>query len=306
MKIKKTRKLVWLGTILLIFIISLSSCTGPPGLEGPAGPPGETGATGPQGPVGPEGPQGPQGLPGPEGPAGPPGETGATGPPGPEGPQGPPGVSVTTTIVTTVITTVREQCPGISVAQAVEPVVVRIDVAGFRFTGAGSGFFVDPRGYIVTNQHVIDQATTIRVTTMDGTVFLATLVSSDRDRDLAMIKLTTTRDDFPVAILGNSAEILVGQEIMTCGFPLGSILLGPATFNRGIISAFRIWDGWNYLQSDAQINPGNSGGPMVDLDNNVIGISEAAISPPGSYTESINLFIPIDEAKAFIAENIGK
>lgn len=283
--------------LFILVSVVLAACAGATGPQGPVGP---TGATGPQGPAGLTGATGPQGLAGP---------TGATGATGAMGPQGPAGLSIVTTIVTTVVTTVgggTSTPSGVSVVKNVEPTVVRIDVTGPGFTAGGSGFFVNARGYVLTNQHVIDQATKVTVTTMDGTSFSATIINSDANRDLAMLKLSTTRTNFPVAVLGSSANAAVGQDVMTCGFPLGTDLPGPATFNKGVLAAFRNYDGWNYLQSDAQINPGNSGGCLVDLNSNVIGISEAAILPPNLDAEGINLFIPIDEAKAFIQNNVGK
>jgi S1-C subfamily serine protease len=300
----KTKHLFITGLLILVSIV-LAACSGvtgpqgPQGLQGLAGPAGATGATGPAGPTGATGPQGPQGL---QGPAGP---TGATGPQGPAGPAGP---TTTLTIITTIqsITTVTASQQSVNIAKIVEPAVVRLDVAGARFTAAGSGFIVDSRGYILTNQHVIDQTTRITATLLDGTSISATVVASDANRDIALLKLTTTRTGFPTVVLGTSSNAIVGQEVLACGFPLGPDLPGPATFTKGIISAFRTYDGWNYLQTDTPINPGNSGGCLVDLSGNVLGITAAAIVPTNVDAEEINLAVPIDEVKTFIQTNVGK
>jgi S1-C subfamily serine protease len=292
---RKIRYFFITGLLILVSIF-LAACTGatgptgPQGLQGLAGPPGATGATGPQGP---------QGIAGP---------TGASGPQGPQGPVGPAGPTTTITIITTVqsITTVTGSQQSSNIIKNIEPTVVRLDVAGARFTAAGSGFIVDSRGYILTNQHVIDQTTRITATLSDGTTISATVVASDTNRDIALIKLTTTRTGFPTAALGSSSSAVVGQEVFACGFPLGPDLPGPATFSKGIISAFRTYDGWKYIQTDTPINPGNSGGCLFDLSGNVLGITSAAIVPPNMDAEEINLVIPIDEVKTFIQNNVGK
>ena len=211
-----------------------------------------------------------------------------------------------TTTITTIITTASVNLQAADVIQKIQPVVVRIDLTGPGFVAAGSGFFVDARGYIVTNQHVTDQATSITVTIMDGTTFKGTVVNSDTNRDLALIKLSTTRNNFPVATLGSSANAVLGEDVITAGFPLGTDLPGPATFTKGIVSAIRNFQGLNYIQTDAPINPGNSGGCVIDLTGNVIGIVDAEVAPPLADAEDLNLAIPIDEAKNFISSNVGK
>ena len=298
---RKTRYFFIIGLLILASVF-LAACTGATGPTGPQGPQGLQGLQGPAGPAGATGATGPQGL---QGPAGP---TGATGPQGPQGPAGPAGPTTTLTIITTVqsVTTIISPQQNANLIKNVEPTVVRLDVAGARFTAAGSGFIVDSRGYILTNQHVIDQTTRITATLLDGTSINAIVVASDANRDIALIKLTTTRTGFPTAVLGSSLSAVVGQEVFACGFPLGPDLPGPATFSKGIISAFRTFDGWKYIQTDTPINPGNSGGCLFDLSGNVLGITSAAIVPPNMDAEEINLVIPIDEVKTFIQNNVGK
>ena len=213
--------------------------------------------------------------------------------------------SVTNTI-TTVITSTFANINAVDVIKNLQPMVVRLDIIGPGFTAGGSGFFIDARGYIITAQHVIDRATSITVTIMDGSTFKATVINSDSHRDLALIKLTTTRNNFPVVTLGNSANVLLGEDVITAGFPMGSNLPGPVTFNKGIISAIRNVDGLDYIQIDATVNPGNSGGCVVDSTGSVIGIVDAGIVPALQDIEDLNLAIPIDEAKTFIGNNVGK
>lgn len=229
---------------------------------------------------------------GPQGPQGPPGPPGPSGPPGPAGLSGVAATSSTGTMV--------------SAVKLVEPTVVRIDVSGSGFTASGSGFLIDARGYVMTNQHVIDQATQINVTIMDGSVFAAKVVGSDANRDLAMLKLNTNRTNFPVAILGSAADTYVGETVLAVGFPLGTELPGPATFTHGIVSAERTLQGLNYVQMDASINPGNSGGCLVNLNGQVLGITTAGIVPLRVDAEGIGLSIPVDEAKPFIQQWVGK
>jgi serine protease Do len=260
------------------------------------------GCTGPIGGQGPAGPQGPEGIAGAAGvnvtgasvdSAGhliltlSDGQTIDAG--GVVGPQGPAGKSAD---------------PAASFAgmvSKVEPTVVRIDVTLTNGLESGSGTIIDSRGYIITNAHVIADGQSIDVTLMDGTVLGATVIGSDTDQDLAVIKLTTTRSDFPVMTLGTMADVLVGEGVMAAGFPLGTDLPGPATFTVGVVSALRRYAGADYIQTDTAVNPGNSGGCLVTLSGKMIGIPTAGITPPSQDFEEINLAIPVDQVTAFIA-----
>jgi len=235
--------------------------------------------------------------------------------------QGPSVVTTTLTQITTVnssttltqVTTVAQvttlnasQTDVIGIIKKIDPSICRVDVTGNGFTAGGTGFFVDARGYVLTNQHVVNGAISINVTLMDDTSSSATVVGSDSNRDLAMLKLSTSRTDFPVLTLASSANAVLGEDVITGGFPLGTDLPGPASFNQGILSAFRNYSGLNYLQFDANINPGNSGSCMVNGNGDVLGIVVAGILPATIDAEAINLAIPIDEAKTFITANVGK
>lgn len=186
----------------------------------------------------------------------------------------------------------------------VEPTIARIDVTLSRGLASGSGTIIDKRGYIITNAHVVNGEQGIKVTLKDGTVLPAAVVGADTAQDLAIIKLTTARTDFPVMTLGTMADVLVGESVMAMGFPAGTDLPGPATFTAGVISALRTYSGANYIQTDTPINPGNSGGCLFTLNGKMIGIPTAFITPSNQDFEDINLVIPIDQVIAFIAKYV--
>ncbi|HXY26310.1 MAG TPA: Do family serine endopeptidase [Candidatus Acidoferrum sp.] len=156
----------------------------------------------------------------------------------------------------------------------------------------GSGVIVDKRGYILTNNHVIEQATKIQVQLngADTTRYTAKVVGVDDDTDLAVIKIDANKE-LPTAKLGNSDGVQVGDWVLAIGSPFGL----QATVTAGIISAkdrggigqqFQ-----RFLQTDAAINPGNSGGPLVDLSGQVIGINTAIITGSRGY-EGVGFALP--------------
>jgi len=155
----------------------------------------------------------------------------------------------------------------------------------------GSGVIVDKRGYILTNNHVVEQATKIQVQLNgDTTRYTAKVVGVDDDTDLAVIKIDANKE-LPVARLGNSDGVQVGDWVLAIGSPFGL----QATVTAGIISAkdrggigqqFQ-----RFLQTDAAINPGNSGGPLVDLAGEVIGINTAIITGSRGY-EGVGFALP--------------
>jgi serine protease Do len=199
--------------------------------------------------------------------------------------------------------------------RAVAPVVVGISVSqGHRRVNgagplppiseaAGSGFIVTPDGMIVTNNHVITDATKIMVTLNDGEQFRAKLVGSDDLTDIAIIKITSPKP-LQAAIWGDSANVQVGDWILAAGNPFA---LGNS-FTAGIISAEGrdIGDGPfdHFLQLDAPINPGNSGGPAFNMNGAVIGINTAIVSPSGG-SVGIGFAIPSDTARPIIADLIA-
>src|SRR5690348_7593263 len=161
----------------------------------------------------------------------------------------------------------------------------------------GSGVIVDKRGYILTNNHVIENATKIQVQLNNDTArYTAKLVGADDDTDLAVIKIDVNKD-LPIAKLGNSDGVQVGDWVLAIGSPFGL----QATVTAGIISAkdrggFGLTKQFQrFLQTDAAINPGNSGGPLVDLAGQVIGINTAIITGSRGY-EGVGFALPSNTA----------
>ena len=166
-------------------------------------------------------------------------------------------------------------------------------------TGEGSGFFISADGYAVTNNHVVDRAKSVEVTTDDGTVHTAQVIGTDAKTDLALIKVDG-KSDFPyVKFAANSPRI--GDWVVAVGNPFG---LG-GTVTAGIVSARGRDIGAgpydDYVQIDAPINKGNSGGPAFNVDGDVIGVNTAIFSPSGG-SVGIGFDIPADTAKMVIAQ----
>jgi serine protease Do len=150
--------------------------------------------------------------------------------------------------------------------------------------GFGSGFFVDPKGVIVTNNHVVEGAATVTVTLQDGRKFKASDIRGDQRTDLAVIVLDIKNQTFPYLEFGESSSTEIGDRVLAVGAPFG--LTGTVT--QGIVSA-KGRSGLNmnfyedFIQTDAAINPGNSGGPLVTLDGKVVGINSAIKSRSGGF-----------------------
>jgi len=167
-----------------------------------------------------------------------------------------------------------------------------------KSSSLGSGFIIDAAGYVVTNNHVIEDAEEITVILQDDTNLKATIIGRDKKTDLALLKVEP-KNPLPFVKWGPSAKVRVGDWILAIGNPFG---LG-GTVTAGIISASKRdinsgpYD--SYLQTDASINRGNSGGPMFDLDGGVIGVNTAIYSPSGG-SIGIGFAIPSDQARVVI------
>jgi serine protease Do len=151
-----------------------------------------------------------------------------------------------------------------------------------KVLGEGSGFIISKDGYILTNNHVVDNAVKITVILEDDKEYQAKLIGADPLSDIAVIKIDGT--NFPVLEMGNSDAIEVGEWVVAIGSPLGL----SHSLSAGIVSAkgrskVGILDYENFIQTDAAINVGNSGGPLIDLDAKVIGINTAIVSKSGGY-----------------------
>ncbi|HLE77202.1 MAG TPA: trypsin-like peptidase domain-containing protein, partial [bacterium] len=203
----------------------------------------------------------------------------------------------------------REESTIITAIDHVRPSVVNIDTVAqvqtffgvFPQQGAGSGVIVSADGYILTNNHVVEQAQQIKVTLLSGKTFQAKIVGTDRFADLAVIKVDAP-DPLPAAPLGSSSGLRVGQLAIAIGNPFG---LGH-TATVGVISALNrsiqvpgvVIE--NLVQTDAPINPGNSGGALVDSGGRVVGINTAIVAQ----AQGIGFAIPIDTAKAIMDQLI--
>jgi len=173
-------------------------------------------------------------------------------------------------------------------------------------TSLGSGFLIDPDGYILTNYHVVSQADDIRVQFTDKNQFHAKTVGKDSLLDLALIKIENPPRKFASASLGDSDALQVGDWVVAVGNPFG---LG-GTVTAGIVSAkgrmihqdTRSYNPYeDFIQTDASINPGNSGGPLVNIHGEVVGINSVIFSPTGGNI-GIGFAIPINLAKKILTQ----
>ena len=169
------------------------------------------------------------------------------------------------------------------------------DVGPQQQTGLGSGVIVSPAGYILTNNHVVEGADQIAVTLADGRMANASIIGTDPETDLAVLKVEL--DKLPVIVLGNSDHAVVGDTVLAIGNPFG---VGQ-TVTSGIVSALGrkelgINTFENFIQTDAAINPGNSGGALVDVNGNLLGINTAIYSRSGG-SMGIGFAIPVSIAK---------
>lgn len=173
-----------------------------------------------------------------------------------------------------------------------------------RVNSLGSGFIIDPSGYIVTNNHVIADADEVDVILNDGTTLKATIVGRDTQTDLALLKVNSTKP-LKAVMFGNSDKLRLGEWVIAIGNPFS---LG-GTVTAGIVSArnrdIKSGPYDNYIQTDAAINRGNSGGPLFNLNGEVIGVNTAIISPSGGsigigFAVPSNTVVPvIDQLRQF-------
>jgi serine protease Do len=179
------------------------------------------------------------------------------------------------------------------------PGVVTVTVHSSRGgMGGGTGFIVDKSGIIVTNHHVIDNASSISVKLLDGSwASEVELLVQDKDHDLAVLKITSSVDLHSV-ILGDSDKVQVGERAISIGNPLGL----EHTLTDGLVSARRTYEGQKMIQMSTPVSPGNSGGPLFNLRGEVIGVSTAQL---GSYSrgQNLNLAVPINQAKELLTDD---
>jgi S1-C subfamily serine protease len=174
----------------------------------------------------------------------------------------------------------------------------------FPVEGVGSGVIIDDKGYILTNNHVIDDAERLKVTLTDGRVLKGRVAGSDEVTDLAVLKVESDQP-LPAAQLGNSDDLKAGQIVLAIGNPFG--LTGGPAVTAGIVSSLnrsiQTRNGvLELIQTDAAINPGNSGGPLVNTKGEVIAINTANMP----YAQGISFAVPANIAKSILGELIEK
>jgi S1-C subfamily serine protease len=165
--------------------------------------------------------------------------------------------------------------------------------------GMGSGFVIDTEGHILTNNHVVEGARQLEVTTSDKKKYKAQIVGTDPVHDLAVIQIPNK--SVPQAEIGDSKSLVVGQKVYAIGNPFGL----SGTMTRGIISSIRSLKGQRgfideAIQTDAAINPGNSGGPLLNARGQVIGINTMILTGGVEQSAGIGFAIPINTAKAVL------
>lgn len=224
------------------------------------------------------------------------------------------GLAENPTIPTIQTVQIKEESALIDAVKQVSPSVVSVastvngqDIFGTSFQNEanGSGFIFSSDGYILTNKHVVDGQTSVKVVLNDATEYDAKVVSTDPLNDLAVLKIEAK--DLPVVELGNSDTIEIGQRVIAVGNAFGEF---QNTVTTGIISAKNrsITAGSGFgrserigglIQTDAAVNPGNSGGPLVDLGGRVVGINTAIASTSGS-SSGVGFAIPVNSLKGVV------
>ncbi len=187
----------------------------------------------------------------------------------------------------------------IRVVEAVSPAAIGLAAGAGGRGGSGAGFLVTPDGYALTNSHVVADRTRLTATTTDGDRLDAELIGDDPVTDLALVRLAAR--DLPVAQLGNSDALRVGQLLIAIGSPFGF----QSTVSTGVVSALnRTMRGEggrlieNIIQHSAPLNPGNSGGPLVDSRGRVVGINTAVIA----MAQGLGFAVPANTARWVIGE----
>jgi S1-C subfamily serine protease len=205
----------------------------------------------------------------------------------------------------------------VNIYQKVNPSVVNVTSRLMRYDfflrvipqeGTGSGFLYHDNGYIVTNNHVVEDAQEIEVTLCDGTTIPAELVGTDPLTDLAVLKIELPKGSPSPLVLGDSSILQPGQLAVAIGNPFG--LMG--TITTGVISSLNrtlsTGEGqtmWGIIQTDAAINPGNSGGPLLNSSGQVIGVNTAIFSTSGG-SEGVGFAIPVNTIKRIVPQLIQK
>jgi putative serine protease PepD len=214
-------------------------------------------------------------------------------------------------------TVATDEQNNIDIYRTVSPGVVNITSRGYARNmfgvypteGTGSGAIIDDQGHILTNFHVVQGARQLEVQ-VENDKYPASLVGTDQDNDLAVIKINAPREKLTVVKLGSSQGLQVGQKVLAIGNPFGL----QRTLTTGVISGLerpiqsprtgRTIEG--AIQTDASINPGNSGGPLLNSRGEMIGINTQIISPNEGGSVGVGFAVPVDTAKKIIPDLIAK
>lgn len=180
------------------------------------------------------------------------------------------------------------------------PALVKAVVTIQTDDGHGSGFLVSNDGYLITNEHVVGNAASVKVKFEQGFTLDAQVVKVNKDFDLALVKVQAT--DLPALTIGDDKVLMLGEELFAIGTPLDATL--GQSVSRGVLSGRRELEGRSYLQTDVSINPGNSGGPFIDEDGKVVGVATMKISGKG--LEGLGFGVPISIALAELNINMVK
>lgn len=187
------------------------------------------------------------------------------------------------------------------------PSVVTVSVGDHEhIRGGGTGFLIDRRGTIATNHHVIEGAKRVKVSFMKGTSFdEPELLTEDAAVDLALLRIDLKKPssgaviDVEPLVLGDSDAVAVGERALSIGNPLGL----DHTLTDGLISARRVYEGRQWIQTSVPISPGNSGGPLFDYKGEVIGVTTASLGSAFGLAQNLNLAVPVNILKRLLKEN---
>ena len=189
----------------------------------------------------------------------------------------------------------QEEQINTTVYESIFPAIVSIEGDIPKGSSSGTGCVISPDGYILTSSHVVKNAKNIEVTMNTGKVYPAKILKiSGKNKDLAILKIEP-KTELKSVTLGNSEDIKVGQRVLAIGNPFGF----NGTLTTGIISRIDYTN--NRIQTDAAINPGSSGGPIVNINAEVIGISQSIFNPDNNQSNiGIGFAVPVNEAKSLI------
>lgn len=172
----------------------------------------------------------------------------------------------------------------------------------YKTSSLGSGVIIRPDGYVLTNQHVVQRASQIKIKLLDDRQFDAELVGADADSDLAVLKVAS-EEELPHVEMASSADLMIGETVIAIGNPFGL----ANTVTVGVVSALgrslkaEEQTYYDFIQTDASINPGNSGGPLLNIDGELVGVSAAIYQK----AQGIGFAIPIDRARRIVADLIS-